>query len=110
MKKQKKTKSPPQQTSIAEFTFLNDYILVKALKSEGVAGLVKPDQYDDKPELGVVVACGSGRVLDNGSVVPLGFRVGDTIFFGKYSSMQTRSLGEDYFIIRSEDVMAVHNA
>lgn len=96
-----------QQTSIIEYQFLYDYVLVRAHKADTGSALIKPDQYDDKPELGEVVACGEGRLLDDGTVVPLKVKKGDTIFFGKYSSMQTRSLGEDYFIIRSEDVMAV---
>jgi len=92
---------------LKDFSFLYDNVLVKALRPETVEGLVKPDQYDDKPEFGEVIQVGEGRLLDDGVVVPTKLKVGDIIFFGKYSSEQTRSVGEDYFIIREDDVRAV---
>lgn len=92
---------------LSKFAFRYDNVLVKALREKPVNGLVNPDQYDDKPEFGEVVAIGEGRVLDSGQVLSPKVKVGDTIFFGKYSSEQTRSLGQDYYIIREEDIRAV---
>lgn len=100
-----KTKS---KFDLSKFTFRYDNVLVKAIREEVVqGGLVKPEQYDDKPEFGEVIAIGEGRVLDNGTVLAPKLKVGDIIFFGKYSSEQTRSLGQDYFILREEDIKAV---
>lgn len=98
-------KETAQQNNILDFTLLYDYVLVKAIETGSVNGLVKPGQYDDKPEFGVVVSVGDGRLLDDGTIVPLKFKPGDTIFFGKYSSMQVRSAGEDYYLIRDDDVV-----
>ena len=96
-----KQKKKLQKTSfdLTKFDFLYDHILVKAIKSEGISGLVKPESYDDKPEFGEIISRGlsTSNELD----------IGDIIFFSKYSSEQTRSLGEDYYIIRSDDVRAV---
>lgn len=106
--KKKETKnSPKNNLDLSQFTFLHDYLLVQAIREESVNGLVKPEQYDDKPELGVVIKVGPGRVLESGEIAAPGVKEGDTIFFGKYSSEQTRSLGNDYYIIRAEDVRAV---
>lgn len=93
---------------LSKFTFLNDNVLVKAIREkENVHGLVDLQQRDDKPEFGTVVAVGPGRILDSGELVPPGVKIGDVIFFGKYSTEETRSLSEDYYIIRAEDVKAV---
>lgn len=103
---QKKTQA--SKTDLLKYDLLYDYILVKAIRQESVNGLVKPEQYEDKPEFGEVVSTGEGRLLEDGTVIPTKVKKGDIIFFGKYSSVQTRSLGEDYYIIRDDDVMAVH--
>lgn len=113
----KPNKQKPSQTAqsasngssfdLSEFTFLGDQVLVRAIREETVNGLIKPEQYDDTPEFGEVVKVGPGKMLDNGQLVPSGLEVGDKIFFGKYSSVKTRSAGKDWFIIRSEDVMAI---
>lgn len=102
------TKTTSRKTDIKDFNFLYDYILVKAISVEGTSGLVKPEQYDDKPEFGEVVKVGEGRLLEDGTVVPSKVKPGDVIFFGKYSSMSVRTLGEDYFVIREDDVMGVN--
>lgn len=105
--KQQKT-SPKSSLDLRDFKFLWDYVLVKAIREETSSmGLLKPEQYDDRPEMGMVIAVGSGKVIDNGEVLPMPIQVGDTIFFGKYSSEQTRIQGIDYYLIKAEDVRAV---
>lgn len=98
-----------QQFNLKKFKFVHDFILVQAIREEeaGEMGLVKPEQYDEKPEFGIVVSVGEGRLLDTGVIVPPKVSVGDTIFFGKYSSEQTRNLSKDFFIIRDEDIRAI---
>lgn len=116
MQKQQKKQSPEKsrerlvskpKLDLSKFKFRYDNVLVRAIREETVNGLVKPGQYDDKPEFGEVVAIGQGRVLENGQVLAPNVKVGDVIFFGKYSSEQTRNLGHDFFIIKEEDIKAV---
>lgn len=82
---------------LTQFDFLGDNVLIKALKEESVSELIKPDQYDEKPEFGEVVRASAATNIPIGSIV----------FFGKYSTEQTRNLSQDYYIIRVEDIKAV---
>lgn len=104
------SKKQQNKTDLLNFELVYDYVLVKAVDTESVNGLVKPDQYDDKAEFGEVVAAGEGRLLDDGTVVPSKVKAGDIIYFGKYSSVQVRSGGVDYLVIRDDDIMAVNRA
>jgi co-chaperonin GroES (HSP10) len=89
-------KTKPNKFDISQHVFRGDQVLIKALRPEKVGELYKPEQYDDKPEFGEIVALGSSGCED--------LKVGDVVFFGKYSTEQTRSLGADYFLIRQEDI------
>lgn len=88
---------------------LNDRILVqrsdKELKSTG--GILIPGTAAEKPILGQVIAVGSGRRLDNGSVRPLDVKKGDTILFGKYNGTEVKVDGNDYLVLKEDDVLAV---
>jgi len=96
-----------KKLELSKFNFLSDYLLVKAIETtKATKGLVRPDQYEDKPEFGEVIQAGPGRVLESGELIPMSVKPGDTVFFGKYSTEKTRHLGEDYYIIRSDDIMA----
>lgn len=99
-------KKKNKEIDILDFELLYDHILVKAVESSSRGVLVNPEQYDAKPEFGEILKCGEGRLLEDGTVVPLNVSVGDTIYFGKYSSVQLRSAGNDYFVIRADDIMA----
>lgn len=93
---------------LTKYKFTGDYLLVKAIDiTENVDGLVRPEQYEDKSEFGEVIAVGTGKLLESGQIVPLKAKPGDTIFFGKYSSEKVRINGEDYLIIRDDDVIAI---
>lgn len=107
---QKKKDQSPQKPSsfdLSTFGFLWDYILIKALREESTGLIIKPEQYEDNPEFGVVLSVGNGKLLDDGTVGPMFVKPGDKVFFGKYSTVKTRSVGKDFFIVRSEDIMAV---
>lgn len=106
MSKQKQP-SKPSKFDLTKFTFLSDTCLVRAYREDKVGELIRPEQYDDKPEFGTVIAIGPGKMLDNGLVAPMPVVAGDFVYFGKYTSEQTRVLGEDYFVIRAEDIRAV---
>ncbi len=88
---------------------LRDRLLVKRLEEEEqrVGGIIIPDTAKEKPQQGKVVAAGNGRLTDEGKVIPLDVKVGDTILFGKYSGSEIKVDGEEYLIIREEEVLGV---
>lgn len=90
---------------ITDFTILYDNVLVKGIEIEERDGIIKPAQYDDKPELGKVIAVGNGRIFDTGAVVPLQVQVDDTVYFNKYSHIKFNFDGEDYYVVREEDIV-----
>lgn len=90
---------------IDKFNILYDNIFVKGIEIEEKDGIIKPSNYDDKPEIGEVLRIGEGRIFDNGTVIPLKVQVGDTIYFNKYSSTKFNFDGEDFYVIREEDVI-----
>jgi len=88
---------------------LGDRIVAKATSGEEVTkgGIVLPDTAKEKPQEGEVIAVGPGRMLDSGKVVPLDVKVGDKILFAKYGGTEVKVDGEEYMILRSEDVLAI---
>jgi chaperonin GroES len=92
-----------------KFRPLHDRILVQRIeeqkKSKG--GIIIPETAKEKPQEGRVVAAGSGRVLEDGSVRPLEVKKGDRILFGKYSGSEIKLDGEEHIIMREDDVLAV---
>jgi len=94
---------------IKNFSVLYDNIVILPYKAdEEVNGLVLPQQYEDKPQLGRVVKVGDGRLFDDGSVIPLKVSVGDIVLFNKYSTTQFSLGSVDYLVIREEDVVAIY--
>ncbi|MBI2844880.1 MAG: co-chaperone GroES [Armatimonadetes bacterium] len=90
-------------------TPLSDRIIAKGTETEDVTkgGIVLPDTAKEKPQEAEVVAVGPGRLLDNGKVVPMDVKVGDKIIFAKYGGTEVKVDGEDYKILRQDDVLAV---
>jgi len=88
---------------------LADRIVVKQASEEEKtkSGLVVPDTAKEKPQEGKVLAVGSGELLDDGTVKALQVKVGDKILYGKYAGTEVRIEGEDYLILRQDDVLAV---
>lgn len=88
---------------------LGDRIVVRALEAEEKtkSGLIVPDSAKEKPQEAKVVAVGTGRLLDDGVVKPLEVKNGDRVLYGKYSGTEVTVNGEEYLIIREEDVLAV---
>jgi chaperonin GroES len=88
---------------------LHDRLLVRRVEEEDTArgGIIIPDTAKEKPQRGKVLAAGNGKILDNGTKVPLDVKVGDTILFGKYSGTEIKIDGEDVLILREEEVLAV---
>ena len=72
-----------------------------------VGGIIIPDTAKEKPQQGKVVAVGSGKVKDDGGRIKLDVKAGDTILFGKYSGQEIKLDGEEFLIMREEEVLAV---
>ena len=89
---------------------LQDRVMVKRLEN-GVektkGGIIIPDTAKEKPEQGKIVAVGKGKVNDDGKLMPVGVKVGDTIVFGKYSGSKVELDGEEHLIMREEDILGV---
>ena len=88
---------------------LHDRVIVKRLEEERktASGIVIPDTAAEKPDQGEVLAIGKGKVLDDGKVRPLDVKAGDKILFGKYSGQTVKVEGQEYLVIREEDIMGV---
>ncbi|MDD3553421.1 MAG: co-chaperone GroES [Deltaproteobacteria bacterium] len=91
---------------------LNDRILVKRLEEKEVTkgGIIIPDTAKEKPIEGKVVAVGKGKMLENGSVKPLDVKEGDRILFGKYSGTEIKIEGEEFLMMREDDVLGIIEA
>jgi chaperonin GroES len=88
---------------------LGDRIVIELVESEEktASGIVLPDSAKEKPQEGRVVAVGTGRVLENGERVALEVSVGDRIIFSKYSGTEVKFEGNEYLILRENDILAV---
>jgi len=88
---------------------LHDRLLVKRIEeTESVkGGIIIPDSAKEKPQEGEVIAVGNGKILDNGTKVALAVKAGDKILFGKYSGTDIKIDGEEYMILREDEVLAV---
>ena len=88
---------------------LHDRIIVRRIEEgeQKVGGIIIPDTAKEKPQQGKVIAAGSGKIKDDGKRVPLDVKAGDTILFGKYSGQEIKLDGEDFLIMREDEVLAV---
>ena len=91
---------------------LHDRIIVQRLEEgeQRVGGIIIPDTAKEKPQQGKVVAAGKVKAKDYGKVLPLDVKAGDTILFGKYSGQDIKIDGEEYLIMREDEVLAVLEA
>ena len=89
---------------------LYDRIVVKRLddaSDKTASGLFIPDSAKEKPQKGEVIAAGKGKRLDDGTLATLDVKVGDIVLFGKYSGSEVASLGDDFLIMREDEVLGV---
>jgi chaperonin GroES len=88
---------------------LHDRILVQRVEEgeQHIGGILIPDTAKEKPQRGKVVAAGNGKATDEGKRVPLDVRVGDLILFGKYSGQEIKLGGQEYLIMKEDEVLAV---
>jgi len=88
---------------------LNDRVLLRRLEQDEVVrgGIIIPDTAKEKPQQGKVIAAGNGKVKDDGKRIPLDVKASDRILFGKYSGQEIKLDGEEYLIMKEDDVLAV---
>lgn len=88
---------------------LHDRVIVERIE-EGeqlVGGIIIPDTAKEKPQQGKVIAAGKGKVKEDGTVSPLDVKEGDTVLFGKYSGQEIKLEGEEYLIMREDEILGV---
>ncbi len=88
---------------------LHDRVIVKRLEEvrTTASGIVIPDTATEKPDQGEVVAVGPGKKDDNGKVIALDVKVGDKVLFGKYSGTEIKIEGEEFLMMREEDILGI---
>ena len=88
---------------------LADRVVVKVLEAEEktASGIVLPDNAKEKPQEGQVIAVGTGKVLENGTRLEMEVKVGDKIIFSRYAGTEVKTEGEEYLILRQDDILAL---
>jgi chaperonin GroES len=88
---------------------LQDRISVKRVEEETktAGGLFIPETAKEKPQRGEIVAAGNGKKTEDGKVLPLDVKIGDIVLFGKYAGTEVKVDGEDYLMMREDDILAV---
>ncbi len=91
------------------FTPLHDRILVRRVEEAGTTrgGLIIPDSAKDKPQEGTVISVGKGKTNDEGKLFPPAVKEGDSILFGKYSGTEIKLDGDDFLIMKEEEVLGI---
>src|SRR5881398_2420983 len=91
---------------------LHDRIIVSRIEEgeQKIGGIIIPDSAKEKPQQGKVIAAGNGKSKDDGTRTPLDVKAGDRILFGKYSGQEIKLDGEDYLIMREDEVLGVVDA
>mgnify|MGYP001053781072 FL=1 len=88
---------------------IGDRVVVRPKSAEETtkSGIILPDTAKERPQEGEVMAVGTGRIMDDGTVVALTVKVGDTVLFSKYGGTEIKIGGEEYIILREDDILAV---
>jgi len=88
---------------------LHDRIIVRRLEEgeQQIGGIIIPDTAKEKPQRGTVIAVGNGKANDDGTRIPLDVKAGDRILFGKYAGQEIKLDGEEYLIMKEDEVLAV---
>ena len=88
---------------------LHDRVLLKPIEEQESirGGIIIPDSAKEKPQEGEVVAVGNGKVLEDGTILPLELQAGDRVLFGKFSGTEIKLDDEEYLILREEEVLGI---
>jgi len=95
--------------AVAKIRPVGDRVVVKPAAKEEItkSGIVIPDTAKEKPQEGTVIAVGSGRLLDNGDRAAMDVREGDRILFAKYGGTEFKLDGEEYLVLKENDILAI---
>jgi len=90
---------------------LHDRILVRRMPEEEktAGGIIIPDSAKEKPLRGKIIATGNGKVLEDGKVLPLEVKAGDTVLFSKYAGTEIKIEADDFIMMREDDILGVFN-
>lgn len=88
---------------------LHDRVVIQRMEEErtSAGGIVIPDTAAEKPIRGKIISVGAGKILENGQIRPLAVKAGDQVLFGKYAGTEVKMDGQDYVIMREDDIMGV---
>ncbi len=88
---------------------LGDRVLVKPVEAKETkrGGIIIPDSAKEKPQEGIIAACGKGKTTEDGKVIALDVKVGDKILYGKYSGSEIKLDDEDYLIMHQDDILGI---
>jgi len=91
------------------FKPIRDRIIIRLLEAETAtaSGIIIPDAAQEKPSQGEVLAVGTGRITEDGTLIPMEVKAGDRVLFGKYAGTAVKVDGEEYHILKEDDVMAI---
>jgi chaperonin GroES len=95
--------------TVAKIRPVGDRVVVKPTAKEEVtkSGIVIPDTAKEKPQEGVVIAVGNGRLLDNGDRAPIDVHEGDRVLFAKYGGTEFKLDGDEYLVLKENDILAI---
>jgi chaperonin GroES len=88
---------------------LHDRVIIERIEEseQRIGGIIIPDTAKEKPQQGKVIAAGKGKIEKDGRVTPLDVKAGDTILFGKYAGQEIKIDGNEYLIMREEEILGV---
>ena len=88
---------------------LHDRVIVKRLEEENMSkgGIIIPDSAKEKPAQGEIISVGDGKVLENGTKIEMNVKAGDKVLFSKYAGTEVKLEGEEYLIMREDDILGV---
>ncbi len=88
---------------------IEDHVVVKTetVQEKKVGGIIIPDTAKEKPQIGKVIAAGKGKKTEDGKVLPMDVKKGDKVLFSKYSGSEVKMDGEEYLIMREDDILGI---
>lgn len=94
---------------MAAFKPLHDRVVVERVEAEEktASGIVLPGSASEKPDMGIVIAVGDGKILDNGTKITMNVKAGDKVIFGKYSGQAVKLDSKEYLVMREDDILGI---
>jgi chaperonin GroES len=105
----KNLSTKPKGASAMKVRPLHDYVILKRVEEKETVrgGIIIPDSAKEKPQEGEVIAVGTGKRLENGTLIPIEVKEGDRVLFGKYSGTEIKLDGEDFLMVRESEILGV---